>query len=189
METIKSEIQFYIRQLDRFENERLDELDEQIYQKVKALFGITPKLALLDRIQQDYKTYYNNIVRSDLPMALAEAGLSTAVTDDGVEVYTKTEYTTKTLDKGLVSSWLEENGYGAIIKDSLMLEKGGFTPQLEETLSSLGVSYTRDSAINGAQLKATVKNHMEHGGDAPPKAAMAVEVFTEAKIKRPKAGF
>ena len=183
---IKSMIQFYVRQLDSFEDEKLTDADLESLEEIKMILGTTPKLALLDALVKDYKTYYNNISRNDLPLALAEAGLSNAVTDDGVEVFTKTEYTTKTLDKDAVVSWLDENGYGAIVKDSLLLEKGAFTDDLASTLEDMGVSYTRDSTINGSQLKATIKNHMEHGGDLPPKNAISVEVFTEAKIKRPK---
>lgn len=183
---IKSMIQFYVRQLDSFEDEKLTDADIETLDEIKAILGTTPKLALLDELVKCYKSYYNNISRNDLPLALAEAGLSNAVTDDGVEVFTKTEYTTKTLDKDAVASWLDANGYGAIVKDSLLLEKGAFTDDLASTLEEMGVSYTRDSTINGSQLKATIKNHMEHGGELPPKSAIAVEVFTEAKIKRPK---
>ena len=184
--SIKSMIQFYVRQLDSFEDEKLTDADIETLDEIKSILGTTPKLALLDELVKYYKSYYNNISRNDLPLALAEAGLSNAVTDDGVEVFTKTEYTTKTLDKDAVASWLDANGYGAIVKDSLLLEKGAFTDDLAETLEEMGVSYTRDSTINGSQLKATIKNHMEHGGELPPKNAISVEVFTEAKIKRPK---
>ena len=184
--SIKSMIQFYVRQLDSFEDEKLTDADIETMDEIKAILGTTPKLSLLDELVKYYKSYYNNISRNDLPLALAEAGLSNAVTDDGVEVFTKTEYTTKTLDKDAVASWLDANGYGAIVKDSLLLEKGAFTDDLAETLEEMGVSYTRDSTINGSQLKATIKNHMEHGGELPPKNAISVEVFTEAKIKRPK---
>ena len=103
---IKSMIQFYVRQLDSFEDEKLTDADLESLDEIKMILGTTPKLALLDELVKYYKSYYNNISRNDLPLALAEAGLSNAVTDDGVEVYTKTEYTTKTLDKDAVASWL-----------------------------------------------------------------------------------
>jgi len=186
MNDVKSQINLLVSQLDAFEDETLTRTDEKKLAKVKALLGVTPKLALLEALHAHYKTCYNAIYRDDLPMALAEAGLLSAVTDDGTEVSTVTAYTTKTNDKERVAVWLNENGYGAIIKDTLALEKGAFTPALEETLMAMGVSYTRDSSVNGSQLKATIKNHLEHGGAMPPKDAISVEVHIEAKIKKLK---
>lgn len=187
MADVKSQINFLVSQLDAFEDETLTDSDEQKLAKVRAILGATPKLALLEALHEQYKTYYNAIYRNDLPLALAEAGLTSAVTDEGVEVSTITSYTTKTNNKDRVAAWLDANGYGAIIKDTLLLEKGALTPEIENALADAGLSYVRDSAINGSQLKATIKNHVEHGGELPPKDAISVEIYTEAKIKRPKA--
>jgi len=176
-DSTRSIINFLVDQLDTFEDETLTEKDRAAIHKVFVILGRTPKLAVLEEITKEYKTYYNNITRNDLPLALAEAGLSSAKTDQGIEVTTKTEYTTKTLDKESVVAWLDDNGYGGIVKDSLMLEKGQFNEKLEAVLAKMGISYTRDSAINGSQLKSVVKQHMEGGGTPPPPNAMAIECF------------
>jgi DNA-binding transcriptional ArsR family regulator len=184
-DSASSIINFLVDQLDSFDDETITQKDKDSINKIFTILGRTPKLAVLDTIVKEYKTYYNNITRNDLPLALAEAGLSKAVTDNGIEVSTKTEYTTKTLDKDLMIYWLDKEGYGDIVKDALMLEKGQYNEKVEAALKKLGVSYSRDSAVNGQQLKSVIKRHMDEGKDAPPKAAVAVEVFVEAKIKRP----
>ena len=185
-ENMNDAISYFANKLATFDDETLTAGDQSVIYAAKQLFGDTPKIAMLEELLSFYKEARNYIVRSDLPLALAEAGLTSANTDDGISVTIDTIYETKQLDKVKVASWLEESGYSDIIKDTLLLPKGAFTPELESTLAEMGVDYSRDSTINGMQLKSVVKKHIEEGGANPPADAMALSIFVQAKIKAPK---
>ena len=185
-ENIKSQIEYFATRLAMMDDEELTAKDEQAIAWIMSSLGPSPKIALLEKLLTMYKDSRNNIVRSDLPLALAEAGLTAASVEGGIEVSVSTFYETKQLDKEKVASWLEANQYGDIIKDTLLLPKGAYTAELDTFLNENHIDFKRDSTINGNQLKSVVRKHIEAGGNPPPAEAMEVRSFVQAVIKKEK---
>jgi len=185
-DNIKSQIEYFATRLAMMDDEELNTEDDTIFQTIVRILGASPKIALLDKLLTSYKDSRNNIVRSDLPLALAEAGLTAASVEGGIEVSVATFYETKQLDKEKVASWLEANQYGDIIKDTLLLPKGAYTAELDTFLNENHIDFKRDSTINGNQLKSVVRKHIEAGGNPPPGDAMEVRSFVQAVIKKEK---
>ena len=183
-DNMKSAIEYFAKRLETFDDENLTDEDLRIAEEATLILGQTPKIALLEDILARYKQLRNSIVRNDLPLALAEEGLTSVTVGGGIEVSIATFYETKQLDKEKVASWLEEKGYGDIIKDTLLLPKGAYTDELDAFLVENHIDFKRDSTINGNQLKSVVKKHIEAGGLPPPADAMKVDSFTQAVIKK-----
>jgi hypothetical protein len=191
-ERLSSALEFLVDQyrvLDGDFEEDEKSSDQRMYSYLIETLGQTPKIAIIERLLKYYKEVRDEIVRTDIPMLMAEYGMRSAETIDGTKIGMSTFYETKQLDKQAVADWLEKVGYGDIIKDNLALSKGSFDQRLEEFLSNHGYTYSRDSSINGMQLKAAVKKHLESGGDFPPVEAMSVSIYEQADIKKSKRSF
>lgn len=178
-----------VRRMSLFDAESNNDDVEKGITTIESVFGPTPSISTLEEILDFFKQERNRVVRDDIPCVLSEYGLAEATMLDGTKVSLDIAYETKQTNKELLASWLVELGYGSIIKDVLAFEKGQFDDKAMDYLVSQGYSFTRDSTINGNSLKATIKKHLEAGGELPPKEAVEVKVFGYAKVKKPKEGF
>lgn len=178
--------------VDRVAQMSKDEHDPEcdaLFDDLVGRIGPYPPIAALEAVVKYYKENLNTILRTDIPCVLQEYGLSSAVVDSPkgkVPVSLERYYETKQGDKAVLAAWLESQGMGEIIKDTLALDKGAYDEKLDAFLHEGGYSYSRDSSINGNSLKAHIKKHLEAGGERPPEAAMSISIFTQAKITFPK---
>jgi len=154
-----------------------------------AFIGCYPSIETLEEVVKYYKEKKNTIERVDIPCALAEAGLQDATMKDGTYVSIDTIYETKQGDKSKLAAWLEENGYGDIIKDTFAFEKGGVDEDLLQFLQDRAYNYARDSSIHSMTLKKVLKDHLNAGGTEPPEDAVKISIFRKADVKKPKGGF
>lgn len=145
-------------------------------------------IPVLEELLSIAKSMKQEILTNDIPCLLAEYGLKTCETLDGTKIGIETFYETSQADKdkALLATWLSENGYSHIIKDTLALDKGSFDDRLRAFLAENGYSYSVDSAVNGATLKKTIKELIEAGHDRPPEQAVKVTMFNMAVVKPPK---
>lgn len=144
------------------------------------------------------KAECDRILQDDIPCLLAEYGLKKAELLDGSTIEPKTFYNTSQegCDKSVLASWLEANGYGDIIKDTIALGKGEFDEELKNFLEENGYGYSKDSNVNGQSLKKVITDHIkaleklpydERAARMPPEEAVKVKTFTQAVITKPKA--
>ena len=182
----KQELIGHLKRLGEFESE----VDERVKADVMSVLGARPSLEMLDEIVKFYKREYDTIINDDIPTTLAEYGLKKVVIDggefDGAIIQPELFYETKTIDKSAMIAWLEHIGASDIVKDAVMLGKGGFTPELEAFLKERGYAYSMDEKVEGQTLKKTIRDWLESGGEAPPSEAVQVSVYNRAKITYPK---
>lgn len=162
---------------------------EGLIKMVQSLDGTSPSLEMLQSAVKFFSDDRLAVVRDDIPSVLSEYGLQSAVMADGTRVTVDLFYETKQVDKAKVAEWLERNGYGSIIKDTLALEKGQFDEMLEKFLEEGGYSYSKDSNVNGMSLKAVVRKHVEDGGEYPPVDTIDLKIIPQAKVTKPKGEF
>ena len=191
-ERLSSALEFLVDQykvLDSDFDENENSNDSRMLSYLIETLGTTPKISIIENLLKHYKEVRDEILRTDIPMLMAEYGMRSAETMDGTKIGMSTFYETKQLDKQALADWLEMAGYGSIIKDNLALSKGSFDDRLESFLAINGYTYSRDSSINGMQLKAAVKEHLEGGGEFPPTDAISVSIYEQANIKKSKRSF
>lgn len=125
----------------------------------------------------------------EIPAILAEYGLKKAVMSDGTEVSTELFIETHTVDKVAMADWLKSIGAEDLIKDTIALGKGMFSPELREFLDKGGYVYKADSDCAAMTLKACIKKRYDEMGDdgLPPATAVEAKPYIRAKIKYPKA--
>jgi len=143
---------------------------------------------MLESLLAEAKSQANEILCNDIPLLLAEYGLSKATLSDGTEVGKElyTEVSQAGLDKELLASWLTEHGYASAIKDVLSFDKGAWQDEIGDFLREHGYSYSRDSSIHSQTLKKVIKDHVASGGELPPQEAVKVSMFERGVVKAPK---
>jgi len=143
---------------------------------------------ILEGLLAQAKRARDEILITDIPLLLAEYGLSEAKLTDGTLVTKETFFETSQSgkDKALLARWLCEHGYEQIIKDTVAFEKGSFDEKVEAFLASGGYSYSKTSDVNGQSLKKTIREHLLAGGELPPDEAVKVTIFERGVVKAPK---
>ena len=138
-------------------------------EKVKDLIkflGETPSLNTLDAVLKIYKLEEKQILSKDLLEWMNENDQVKFETEE-VKVTIKTYVQPKIIDTTLAFSWLEENQYGDLIKDNLEFPKGELTPEAENKLNELGLSYVKKSGIHPMSLKKIMGDRLKAGEDLP----------------------
>ena len=118
------------------------------------------------------KEELRNVREHDLPDALAEAGLSEIRLADGSRVKAEpfvNAHITKAKSEDS-HQWLEDNGFGDIIKKEINAKFGrgdkSFQGALDHLLGS-GIEATTKEAVHPMTLKAFAKEQIEKGTDIP----------------------
>lgn len=132
---------------------------------IKAL-GETPSLNTLDAVIKYYKEQEKNIRTKDLLDWMNENDQTSFETDD-VKVSIRTNVNAKVIMPELAFKWLDDNQYGDLIKDTLDFPKGELTPEAENALEELGLSYVKKSGIHPQSLKKIIKDRLSSGEDMP----------------------
>lgn len=145
-------------------------------------------ISALEEALSAAKRERDKILNDDIVCLLAEYGMTSCVMSDGTSIGTEVVYETSQKDKdaALLAQWLEEHGYGGVIKDTVALAKGEYDEELEHFLVENGYTFTRDSSVNGQTLKKTLKDHVLAGGDPPPEEAVSLKMFTRGVVKAGK---
>lgn len=180
----------FVTEYQRLTIDNVDECSDEEMEKARRILLAHDlwTIPMLEKLCEMAIAEADRIVKTDIPCLLAEYGLAEATMLDGTTVSKATFYETSQAnkDKNVLSNWLELNGYGSIIKDTLALDKGEFDPELESFLNEHGYSYKRDSNVNGQTLKKTIKDHILAGGSLPPEEGVKVSIFECAVVKSPK---
>lgn len=183
---VEQTIKTFVRMVDAYERPADDDTVQAVQRAIESVLTRYVSISAIEAALSRYKAARDAILQEDIPAFLRENHLSSIKMMDGSSIAIETHYSTSQKDKDLLAAWLEENGYDSIIKTTLAFGKGEFTPEIEAALIEHGASYSKDSNVHGQTLKATIKKHLEEGGDMPPEAAVEVKKFDMAVIKRPK---
>lgn len=142
----------------------------------------------MEEIVSKLKASAQRIMNEDIPLLLAEYGLSEAKLVDGTVVSQEicTEVSQAGLDKEKLMVWLTLMGYSSSIKDVVSFDKGEWKEEIGDFLAAHGYSYSRDSSVHSQTLKKVIKDHLAAGGDMPPDDAVKVTIFERGVVKAPK---
>tara|TARA_R100000234_G_scaffold46829_1_gene27995 strand:- start:17050 stop:17583 length:534 start_codon:yes stop_codon:yes gene_type:complete len=135
------------------------------------------------------KEAYAKLVEEDLPLKLAEFGMSEIKMDDGSKIVIKNVY------RGHISkdnqqaafNWLRENNFDDIIKNEVKVVFGkgedDEASKFKSRLTEDGVGYNDREYVHHSTLSGFIREQTEKG-KALPQDLLGIYVGQEAQIKR-----
>lgn len=164
---------------------KLEELGKLI-QKVTDFQGVRDGLQKsLDEVDKRI----DRLVMEDIPAMMDSLGMAKITTDDGWNIEVKETWHAKIPDEKAAEAynWLEENGFGALIRNHVVVEYDREdyekAAELFDELCADGLPVSMKKNIHHSRLKAFVTEQKEAGNDIPD-AAFGVYHKREAKLKR-----
>jgi len=131
---------------------------------------------LMDKVQaelKEVKNKYQKVSEEDIPSMLSELGLSEITMNDGSKISTSQYYSARiTPDKtDEAFAWLNNNGHGDIIKNTVSVsfgrEENDSALKLTSELHSKGLDPAQKKWVEPMTLKAFVREQVESGNDLP----------------------
>ena len=168
--------------LERVRRLRREATPDEVQALINDL-GETTSIAVLEEVLKHYKRIERVILSGDLLEWMRENDLEQFENDE-VRVKIKPYVSAKVEDAQAAFSWLESRQYGDLIKDTLDFAKGELSREIEDTLASLGVSYTKKSGIHPQSLKKIISDRLKAGEDLPcDEDGILVNFYDECEVK------
>lgn len=163
-----------------------EETHGQEYAALMDYLGKTFPIPVLEQAVKHFRAEKRAVLQ-DIKEELFELGSSSITMDSlGVEVSTKQEISAKIANDQQAFAWLEQHGYGAIVKNSFNFQKGVDLSEIEAKLKEIGMPYDKKSEVHHASLKKAITELIAKGGDLPESDIIQVDVFDTAEIKKLK---
>lgn len=148
---------------------------------------IEQEIETLEGQLKDKKSQLNQIRMVDLPEAVQSAGLSSVTLDDGstvtIEEGVEAHVAKKNVDAAV--AWLDEHGYGDIVKRQVAVNAGrddSLAEQARETLQQMGLDAEIRTELHPQTVKAFVRERYREGEDLPPEDTFGVYHYKKAKV-------
>jgi len=136
---------------------------------------------------KEAKEYARTIREETIPAAMQEMGVESITLNTGQKLSVKQEVYAQipSAQKAQAYKWLDDNGFGGIIKISVKVDYGKGEQEdavaLMEELQARGLNADGDQAVNAMTLKAFLKEQISKGTDIPLELFGARPVW-QAKI-------
>ena len=169
--------------VERFAELNQEELDVHRFEAFYAKCIKLPIIYLEEALKR-HKEESRNLENNLIPTLMFDEGRRSVETMDGVSVKIKQEINAsmKGADINLVAAWLDEKGYGAIVKRKHYLDDAELTDDQLQHLREDGVNLYADMEVNTNTLKKVLKEHYEKTEELPTDL-MNVSIFYHAIIK------
>lgn len=122
-----------------------------------------------------------------IPDMMMSAGLSEIKTPNGLKVSVGKFYSVKPPHPNALYDWLDENGYGDLIKHNfevpLPRDSAEEATRVRETLRSLKVKFVEDESVHAQTLKAFCREQTEKGIHLPMDL-FGLYIGNKAKIEK-----
>lgn len=138
---------------------------------------------------KEYKQRLRNISELEIPEKMMALGVSQLRLADGTVISIDTFYSASITEAHRTEalSWLEDNGYSALIKSEIKVAtKKGERDIAERTLELLrqaNIPYTNKDSVHPQTLKAFVREQIE-SGQTIPMDLLSVHIGNRAKITK-----
>lgn len=168
--------------LDKVRKLRREATPEEVQALINDL-GETPSIPVLEEILKHYKQVERDILTKDLLEWMQENDMDKFENEE-VRVQIATYVSAKVQDTDAAFSWLNQNQYGDLIKDTLDFPKGELTDEIVSLLNQQGVSYSQKSGIHPQSLKKIISDRLKAGENLPDEDdGITVNYYDECKVK------
>lgn len=160
---------------------------EQLVQDIRAA---NRRVAERQRELEEAESALNRLVLTDVPEAMAAAGLAELKLHDGSTLAIKDDLkvSISQVNEKAAFAWLHEHGHGASIKENMVIDLRAGDPEVVESISVVaahaGLTTEIKAGIHNATLKSLVREMLEKGVQPPP--SISVFQFKRAIVKEPK---
>lgn len=160
---------------------------ETISRLAQRQLELERELKDLDEQQKRVKKELNRIAQVDLPEAMDEVNLAQFRLADGseVDVQEGVDASITKANAGEAHRWLEEHGFGDLIKRQVEARIPQDQPELAESfrefLTEQGIAFDEKEAVHPQTLKKFVREQLEKGIDIP-EDLFGVFNYRKAKI-------
>lgn len=167
-------------------NEQMQELSYLIEQ----FFSYEKKIAEAEKELEHLKDNFKNISENRIPATLQAMGMKSFVTLEGKEVSFEKRWTGSISEENKVAAhkWLEDNGHGSIIKNSVSanIPKGPDSLKMQKEIEDFlnqkkDVVVKSEKAVHYKTLEAFIKEQKAKGVDLP--SSISTFEITKTKIK------
>tara|TARA_R100000654_G_scaffold42426_2_gene68680 strand:+ start:382 stop:930 length:549 start_codon:yes stop_codon:yes gene_type:complete len=176
--------------LDKMEKDtqpdiKVDDLDN-ISELGRQLADLEEKIQIQEEHLKNLKTDYRKLSEDTLPNKLQELGVSEFKLADGTSMSVQTYYSARITpdNRDACFHWLENNGLGDVIKNTVSANFGRGEDDAAKTLmtnlESEGHDLVQKKWVEPMTLKAVVKEQVEKGTDLPLET---FNVYVGQKIK------
>lgn len=156
---------------------------QEIVALARRQIQIEETIADISTSLKDLNDMLTRIQMEDLPAAMAEAGLKEFTLDTGEEIIIRPDFavTLEERNKPAAFDWLEEHGFGSLIKTVVTTEFGkGELAKAQKLLivltgKKLNTSLKRD--VHWQTLKAFIKEQDEQKDKVPKKDRIPMDIF------------
>lgn len=180
----KSRLKMLVTQLKTLQ----DESDTQVIEKmandiIDFIGGLVP-IKILETVLDYYKAKEKELAERDIPNLMKEAGVSKVTLEDGTEVRSAMQYSTKIIDQANYETWMNNNGYGELLKHDFLV-RGSQADIVREKLQQNGLSFEEKLNEAGAHMTRNkiMRERLEAGESVPPEDVMSLKIFERAIVK------
>lgn len=150
------------------DNASLDTLTQLAEQQIK----LTDAIARSEEMVRDLKKQFREVTEKKIPDMMTELQLKEIVLTDGSKLSVKTFVSASISQekKGEAYQWLEENGYGDLIKHTISVSVGRdqeAAVNAYKALTELGMKPMDQEKVEPQTLKAFIKGQVEKGEACP----------------------
>lgn len=155
------------------------------------LLAADNEIETLENKLKQAKKIKDRLLYEDIPLKLAEFGLSELKTVDGSSISIVPEYRGHISkdNKDEAHEWLRENNHGDLIKNTIKTSFGKGEDDdaiaLMKHCNDNGIGFTQTEAVHHSSLKAFIREQTEKGNDLPHDL-LGIYVGQKATIKRGK---
>lgn len=148
--------------------------------------GLECEIDVLEETSKDLKDALKQIQEFQLPAAMENAGISSYATQDGIKVKIedKVQASLKVENRPKGFAWLEDNGYGHLIKTKVVInfDRGEMDEanDLVNDLRKEGFVANVERKVEPMTLMSFIKEQLELGRDIP------LEIFSVYKHRSAK---
>jgi tagatose-1,6-bisphosphate aldolase len=159
---------------------------------VTALADAEDEVAQAEQLLKDKKEAARFLKEESIPSAMQSLGLKQVVLETGEKVTIAQEVyaSIPAENKAEAYAWLEDNGFGGLLKLSLAIEYGKGEKQeaiaLFKELTERGIVPDLSEGVHAQTMKAFLKEQIAAGNEALPLDLFGARPVFVAKITQPK---
>jgi hypothetical protein len=175
-------IKKYLNQIQELRRETTSNEIEDLIRYLDDYFQGLPPIKLLEETIKHYKAIDQSIISQGLLEDLDDMEIDT-FENDNIKAKIKLSVSASIKDKERGYRWLEDFGYGDLLKDTLAFPKGELNKESVDFMEKQGLSYVRKTSIHSASLKKIMKDRFEAGEELPEEDLIKVSHFSFVEIK------
>lgn len=152
---------------------------------LKELKELREKIPATEEKLKQLKAREKSLLDHELKDILEEMDTDNLETKDGYKLKLTTYVSASIADQVQAFEWLESEGYGDRIKESLIFAAGEMPKNVIEYLHDQGCNFDSSKGIHAQSLKKIIKDRFLAGESIPSDDVIKVNTYETVEVKAP----